>query len=338
MKKIFLSLLSLVILLSLIFTVNLQPAFAAGANASITKSGKYILLANGDCYAYDKIEYTYTVYNTGDETIYVKSIIDDGITIYTRPTPPDKIIVKGGTPLTFHITVNVTDVHNLLNTKAQLKVTADNTGGILTKDSNLVNIPLPTISPIPSDAWFLNEIQNQSVPTQLEMELGSGQLGGVTLGSGGTQTWLSYPAAAAGVSFPAGTWTLTMHTPQDWGTDGSNLNAQIGKWSGSTFTSYGNSGACTWDDDNFILTVPLSAAQIDLIAGDYLALQITNTAGTHIVVTCRAVGGTYLCPPEGSPHYPVPELPALALLGLGLAGIGTFIVIRRKQGGSKTRV
>jgi hypothetical protein len=38
----------------------------------------------------------------------------------------------------------------------------------------------------------------------------------------------------------------------------------------------------------------------------------------------------------GIPAFPVPEVPAVALLGLGIAGIGTFVIIKRKKANSPT--
>jgi hypothetical protein len=105
------------------------------------------------------------------------------------------------------------------------------------------------------------------------------------------------------------------------------------------------------EDDKFPgvqISVPdLAPGQEETVYKDYTITdadrqlgRVTNTAKAHGKLPPSPIdwkSPPYSCtfPPPGSPALPVPEIPAGILLGLGLAGIGTFIVIRRKKGESK---
>jgi MYXO-CTERM domain-containing protein len=48
----------------------------------------------------------------------------------------------------------------------------------------------------------------------------------------------------------------------------------------------------------------------------------------HTVITDHS---SYLCSPDYSYIPPLPEWPPVTLLGIGLAGLGAFIVLRRRD-------
>ena len=63
---------------------------------------------------------------------------------------------------------------------------------------------------------------------------------------------------------------------------------------------------------------------------DYLALMIENNdSGSHTVYTD---GRSSLKSPDTDPGYPVPELAAGILLAVGLAGLGGYLGLRRRNG------
>jgi LPXTG-motif cell wall-anchored protein len=66
------------------------------------------------------------------------------------------------------------------------------------------------------------------------------------------------------------------------------------------------------------------------LAGDYLALRVFNSSSStpYTVVTD---GNSWLSSPATDPGYPLPEMSALILLGIGLAGLGGYILVRRKK-------
>jgi hypothetical protein len=59
-----------------------------------------------------------------------------------------------------------------------------------------------------------------------------------------------------------------------------------------------------------------------------------NNTATIVETQQSATAGVLVYHPSG---YPTPELPAAALLGLGLAGVGSFILLRRRPGAANTR-
>jgi hypothetical protein len=66
--------------------------------------------------------------------------------------------------------------------------------------------------------------------------------------------------------------------------------------------------------------------------------SVTNIAYVHYKCLDTYYDIPASCTVPLNPVGSVPELPAGLLLGVGLAGIGTFIVIKRKQGENKTRL
>jgi hypothetical protein len=172
----------------------------------------------------------------------------------------------------------------------------------------------------------LNSIGNP----EMEKETGI-QIDRVTLNNNPVM-WLNDQAANADVTFPHGTWTLIFVTT-DWGAG--NCLVQIGDYEadGDHFNAFNSSPAAGSYSDG-IITVTVTTDGV-VRQNHYLALSIVNASGLSQTIITE--GDSYLAPPEGSPDYPLPEMAAGLLLGLGLAGITGFVVIRRGRGFSNNK-
>ena len=127
--------------------------------------------------------------------------------------------------------------------------------------------------------------------------------------------------------FPIGTWILKIKTDSDWK---SSCQVTVGDYNATTgqFTPFDTT--LTDPYENGYLTITLhqnSSGTID--PGDYLGFQITNNdIVSHDIITD---GSSYVTPPEGSPEFPIPEMATGILLGLGIAGIAAYVLIKRNK-------
>ncbi len=131
-------------------------------------------------------------------------------------------------------------------------------------------------------------------------------------------------AAGADVAYPAGVWTLYLNVA-DWGSD---CDVEVGAFDGSSFNAFAASNIQS-AYSNGILMLRLTTESSNIPEGSYLAVRITNHSGSGYTVITD--GTSYLVTTENGGAYPLPELSALALLGMGLAGIAAVILIRRKK-------
>ncbi len=113
-----------------------------------------------------------------------------------------------------------------------------------------------------------------------------------------------------------------MKTGDDWSAD---MLVEVGYWD-TSFQPFGGTPTITPIGNGF-LQVVIATGSVTVPNGDYLALRIVNTGKNphHILV-----GESKLDTPPGDPGYPLPELASGALFGLGLAGLGAFILLRRR--------
>jgi hypothetical protein len=366
MKKIILKLLVITLLLSLVLVFSAQLV-GAGTHpdtnpVTITKTGELVMVKDADpnshCYHY-VINYTYVVTSSWSEALKITAFQDSLITDINAfsPTPVIGTLFSKNVSRTFTASYPVPFdklggfVENQLTIYAAY--TSAPAGG-WTAISNKLTTYIPQYST--PDAWYLNyENSSGGLTSPLEMKWVANngtrtQGDGVTLGNNQTQTWLSNQAAGGDTTYPADKdWTLLIHTPSNWGTA---PEIKVGEWDAVNNQISGPAAifkSWTWDmipgtipagiHPNFTHTIILqSNAQIVVHSGKYLALQIKNKAsGNIVIVTCNKVGGTCLQPPEGIASQSVPELPAGILFGVGLAGIGGFILIKRRSKVSSTK-
>ncbi len=178
-----------------------------------------------------------------------------------------------------------------------------------------------TVIPATGQTWYLYSdysMRKSLTPTA-----------SVTLTAGQSKIWLADQAAVSSVTFPDGSWVIYLKTSQNWL---ASCTAEVGYWNGSTFQPF-TTGAPTksWDNNTGILTIRAQAGSETINASDFLALRVTNgDAASHDVITD---GNSWVKSPASDPGYPVPELASGVLFALGLAGMGTFMVVRRKKAG-----
>lgn len=145
------------------------------------------------------------------------------------------------------------------------------------------------------------------------------------------RTWTANEAAEVSLTFPAGSWSGILRI---YAADKQALtcNVDIGVWTGSSFTSHG-SASCNAAEDvttDCPFTIP-DASQIDIPAGQWLALQASNpsTAKTLDVIPD---GTSYVSSPTTDPGYPVPELPSLILFSAGLITFFSYVLLIKRRG------
>jgi hypothetical protein len=198
-------------------------------------------------------------------------------------------------------------------------------------------------SPSPEDGL---QSQSFSAVSIYEMEknkgLGDdGQTGSVNIPAGETRTWVSDLAALADVTYMAdGAWKVEIATDSEWiDADASGCIVLIGQWDGSVFTPFSsifNMFSVTWDTSTgkYIFELQGQSGDETVFKDNYLAITITNTdAIDHTVYTGEGNEGSCLTSPENDPGYPLPEMATGLLMGLSLAGLAAFVVIRKKKGG-----
>jgi hypothetical protein len=162
--------------------------------------------------------------------------------------------------------------------------------------------------------WYLD---NMSTGPVMEKTFGT-QTGSVPITA---VTWLSAQNAGSMVTFDTGYWTVNLNTTDLTG----RYTVQIGEFDGASFNALSTQAAGTANGNPITLTFYIAGATVPQY--HYLALQVTNSDSGSVITD----GSSYLASPSSTPSYPVPEMTAIVLLGLGLAGLGVFVVIQRRN-------
>jgi hypothetical protein len=182
-------------------------------------------------------------------------------------------------------------------------------------------------------------------PNHFMSRVGAGSGGSIFIGAGEAVTWIADEAASVHVSFPAGNWNGNLAI---LGEDGGTCSVEIGRWvSGDDgrgcFTACGSgtrvdfSGTGGWGGhcDNPFTVCP---GAFDIGQGERLACRITGIHGwtdIHCGGDSDYDGHCCIGCPRHRPVDPVPELPTVALLGMGLVGVtgivGLSLLRRRSQ-------
>ena len=146
--------------------------------------------------------------------------------------------------------------------------------------------------------------------------------------------WRADEAADGDVSFPAGDWNVFVHLdPAPDNND--DFTGKIGM-----FDYWGSGGSwqspdADWQGDgttqDFQATLSLGSFTVD--DGKHLWFGITNMNNTGPPSLQLKVGSTYsvVISPATDPGYPVPELPTIVLVTVGLVMLGGYYVVGRRR-------
>jgi hypothetical protein len=207
------------------------------------------------------------------------------------------------------------------------------------------------INPPGTQVWDLDQGTGAAVGSlQMLREYGNnsaGATGSVPINVGQSITWLADESARTDVAFPSGDWIITLTTGENWNSGRLSplIGVEVGEYRPAAaidkYRHFATQSGASWLSK---LKIVVATAEEDQNAsspdftvhkGNYLYVKITNLDNRSGLssheISCDD-GDSTLSSPESDPGYPVPELAAGVLFGLGLAGVGTFIVIRRKQG------
>ena len=151
----------------------------------------------------------------------------------------------------------------------------------------------------------------------------------VTISASGSYIWTANEAAQCDVGFAAKNWTGFLRFYQYTGVPPYRIEIGYSDANGANFVSKGTndvSGA----NKNFNITADAFTVTLD----KYLAFQVTNTGSYSFTLATKPLAddASEVSYPEDSPAYPVPELPTVLLMGIGvLALVGYVVLMRRKE-------
>ena len=155
--------------------------------------------------------------------------------------------------------------------------------------------------------------------------------GTVAIVAGESNIWRSEHAAQVGegVAFDAGPWNGVLKC--DVPSANKKFTVEIGIWDGSSFSSKGISieyvfvigqgGFCAFS---------LTASQFTVPKDQWLAARVNNT-GSEDFVLITEDGCSHITYPSNEPDYPVPELPTIILMSMGLLALAGYVVYSRSR-------
>jgi parallel beta-helix repeat protein len=194
-------------------------------------------------------------------------------------------------------------------------------------DSNIARVSI-TIQVIgPSQYWYL-DVTGHPIMEKTGTQSGSVDIPAKVNGWDGYQLWVSDLPAEGEMPFPIGNWSINLAT-SDWADF---CSAQVGEYYESNFVPFNSIPVKGKFQDGFItITINTAGTVYDQ---HYLALIIYNSDDSlmHTVITDHS---SYLSSPDYSYVAPLPEWPPVALMGIGLAGLTGFIILKRRKAKSE---
>lgn len=183
-----------------------------------------------------------------------------------------------------------------------------------------------------SQQWYLDGSNHATVTANKVMEKSGSQAGTTSIGAGGEVIWLSENTAqTGGVTFPSGSWVVSLETTANWG---ANCFAQVGSWNTSTgWHQIATTTGTHFAFANGILIVEVQTGSATIPGGEYLALKLGNSDGS--AHTVKTQGQSHLVSPTTDPGFPVPEVAAGILFGIGLLGLVGYRMMKREKSGDE---
>jgi hypothetical protein len=211
----------------------------------------------------------------------------------------------------------------------------------------LVGMAVPVFAAPGSQTWYLDDrtiddgFGHGAASLMLQMTTDrTGVDGSVNVTAGKSQIWIANKIALTNVLYPNDSWVIRIATDSDWS---ANFVLDMGYWAADGFHALTTVDSTLWYNDGFInqfksvisKSRPGACQQFMVPKGTYLAVRITNNNGVdHTVYTGDHSNDKYfscVTSPQTDPGYPVPELAAGLLLGVGVLSLGGFMILRRKQ-------
>ena len=145
----------------------------------------------------------------------------------------------------------------------------------------------------------------------------------VPVADDGSEIWRADEAATVNVGFPANTWTG--HITFDANSDDTAVRVYVGKWDSENFTP---SDESEFADVSGSSDFSISASSFNVPETKWLAYKIEDydaVADSNSVVVSVGGNNSYVSSPSSDPGYPIPELPTIVLIGVGLVCLIGYI-------------
>jgi hypothetical protein len=196
--------------------------------------------------------------------------------------------------------------------------------------------------PVPgSHTWYLQNATMVVYANNMNFMQKTQTLSGtVNLASNSSLVWITDDYAHSKITFPNDYWVLRLMTDSDWGTNGNMCDVQLGYYDNVSpfFHTIGPLAASMYASKGILEARPINTPGDVVPSQAYLAIKVTNNDRISHDIYCgwdsKTKAGVYyscLTTPQSDPGFPVPEVAAGLLLGAGLAAVGGFVLIRRKQ-------
>ena len=219
-------------------------------------------------------------------------------------------------------TTNRMYVHDTWDYSSHLMTWNSTYGGMQHKGVTIVQLQTPG-----AQSWYLHndDVMYKGVTNKTESS--------VSIGASASNIWIADEAATTDVTFASSAWTgqVVFTSAPTGGGSPHTFTVEIGySTDGSDFTAGGPDATLTGDGSATVFPYTTDAASFTVTNGKYLALRITNNSGSGYNVT-TGLTWSYTNSPSSEPGYPVPELPTIILLSLGLAGLGIYYWLSKRH-------
>jgi hypothetical protein len=193
-----------------------------------------------------------------------------------------------------------------------------------------------TAQPDTDQTWYLSNFSAGTNRFYMYREDSSITPNDVTINDGAEEHWVADETASNNVTFPAANWHVAV-TFDAAPSSGNRFKGDLGTFDGATYTP---AALDSWwnftgmDGSKTYFTHSFNPGSFTVDSGERLAFWIINTddggAGANLVVKG---GSSYsvVISPTTDPGYPLPELPTVVLVGVGLAALGGYFMVARRR-------